>query len=128
MAKTRPRQCPAIISIDAVVLEWPTTNCDCFIMGVPVLSLTGSRHVSRVTTSQLHALDLDLLITSDRDQYVETAVRLASNMTLLSTVRQGLRERLLKSALMDYRGFTRQLETRYQEIWRAWCSDGTGAH
>ena len=26
------------------------------------------------------------------------------------------------SALMDYQGFTRQLETKYREIWRSWCA------
>ena len=111
------------LCLDSYPYNGTTTNCDSFIMGVPVITMTGTRHVSRVTTSQLHALDLDLLITSDRDQYVETAVRLSSNMTLLSTVRQGLRDRMLKSALMDYQGFTRQLETKYHEIWRDWCSD-----
>ena len=32
-------------------------------------------------------------------------------------------DRLPGSALMNYRGFTRQLESSYRDIWRAWCAD-----
>jgi len=92
-------------------------------MGVPVLTLTGDRHASRVTTSQLSSLGLDMLIAADRDQYVNTAVRLASDTALLNSIREGLRERLQESSLMDYQGFTRQLEEKYRDTWRSWCAE-----
>ena len=90
-------------------------------MGVPVLTMTGTRHASRVTTSQLRALDLDSLVARDRDHYVDIAVRLASDISMLNSIRQDLRSRLTDSALMDYQGFTRQLETKYRDTWRSWC-------
>jgi predicted O-linked N-acetylglucosamine transferase (SPINDLY family) len=111
------------LCLDSDPYNGTTTNCDSFIMGVPVLTLTGSRHASRVTTSQLSSLDLDMLIASDRQEYVEIAVRFALDMELLNGIRQGLRERLKDSALMDYQGFTRQLESKYREIWRSWCGE-----
>ena len=111
------------LCLDSYPYNGTTTNCDSFVMGVPVLTLTGSRHASRVTTSQLNSLGLDMLIASNSDQYIDKAVQLASDTALLNSVRQGLRERMQESALMDYQGFTRQLETKYREIWRSWCAE-----
>jgi len=111
------------LCLDSYPYNGTTTNCDSFVMGVPVLTLTGSRHASRVTTSQLNSLGLDMLIAADSDQYVDAAVRLASDTTLLNSMREGLRERFQGSALMDYQGFTRQLEGKYREIWHIWCEE-----
>ena len=111
------------LCLDSSPYNGTTTSCDSFVMGVPVLTLTGDRHASRVTTSQLSSLGLDMLIAADRDQYVNTAVRLASDTALLNSIREGLRERLQESALMDYQGFTRQLEEKYRDTWRSWCAE-----
>ena len=115
------------LCLDSYPYNGTTTNCDSFVMGVPVLTLTGSRHASRVTTSQLSSLGLDMLIATDSGEYVNTAVRLASDPALLNSIRVGLRERFQESALMDYQGFTRQLEAKYREIWRSWCAEHGGS-
>jgi predicted O-linked N-acetylglucosamine transferase (SPINDLY family) len=111
------------LCLDSTPYNGTTTSCDTLTMGVPVVTLAGSRHVSRVTASQLYSMGLDILVASHSDQYVDTAVRLASDMSKLSNLRAGLRERIQKSPLMDYRGFTRQLEKKYRDIWRLWCAD-----
>ena len=111
------------LCLDSYPYNGTTTNCDSFIMGVPVLTMTGTRHASRVSTSHLRTLGLDELIAADREQYVEIAVRLASDPNLLNSIRRDLSDRLPGSALMDYQGFTRQLESRFRDIWRAWCAD-----
>lgn len=109
------------LCLDSFPYNGTTTNCDSFVMGVPVVALAGDRHASRVTASQLHALGLGELAATDCDQYVDIAVQLASDMGKLGSIHQGLRERMQHSPLMDYRGFTRQLEDRYRDIWRQWC-------
>jgi predicted O-linked N-acetylglucosamine transferase (SPINDLY family) len=40
----------------------------------------------------------------------------------LRTLRAGMRDRLLRSPLMDHPGFTRELEGAYREVWRRWCA------
>lgn len=110
------------LCLDSYPYNGTTTNCDSFIMGVPVVTLTGNRHASRVTCSQLHAMGLGMLAAADSDQYVDIAVRLASDMDKLNSIRRGLRERMQNAPLMDYQGFTRQLEEKYREIWRQWCA------
>lgn len=110
------------LCLDSYPYNGTTTNGDSLVMGVPVLTLTGSRHASRVSTSQLNSIGLGTLAAKDSDQYVDIAVRLASDTAELNSIRQGLRERLLNSPLTDYQAFTHQLEAQYREIWRRWCS------
>ena len=111
------------LCLDSFPYNGTTTSCDSLVMGVPVVTLAGSRHVSRVTASQLQALDLGSLIANDVEQYVSIATELASNPGKLNDMRRELRERMQKSALMDYQGFTRQLEQKYRDIWRHWCAE-----
>ena len=110
------------LCLDSFPYNGTTTNCDSFVMGVPVVALAGDRHASRVTASQLNALGLGALAAADTDQYVDIAAQLGSDMAKLASIRQGLRERLLNSPLTDYAGFTRQLEDKYRDIWRQWCA------
>lgn len=110
------------LCLDSFPYNGTTTNCDSFIMGVPVVTLSGDRHANRVTASQLQALGLGMLTATGSEQYVDIAVQLASDLEKLGAIRHGLRERMQNSPLMDYPGFTRQLEERYREIWRQWCA------
>ncbi len=113
--------------VDLCLDSWPyngtTTTCDSLIMGVPVLCLAGDSHRSRVTASQLRAIGLHRqLVAADKAEYVKTAIRLASDHMMLNNLRQGLRERLVQSPLMDAKVFTRELENRYHMIWSKWCA------
>ena len=110
------------LCLDSYPYSGTTTTCDSLIMAVPVVTLAGSRHVSRVTASQLSSLGLHDLVADNGAQYVDIAVDLALNTAKLNDIRQDLRQRLQRSALMDYQGFTRQLEKKYRSIWRHWCA------
>jgi predicted O-linked N-acetylglucosamine transferase (SPINDLY family) len=62
------------------------------------------------------------LVAADRAEYVKMGIRLASDHMMLNNLRQGLRERVQQSPLMDANAFTRALEKRYRQIWAEWCS------
>jgi len=109
------------LCLDSFPYNGTTTTCDSLVMGVPVITLAGDRHASRVTASQMHALGLGALVAGDADQYVDIAAQLATDIEKLDGVRRGLRERMQASPLMDYEGFTRRLEETYRDIWRRWC-------
>jgi predicted O-linked N-acetylglucosamine transferase (SPINDLY family) len=112
------------IALDPFPYNGTTTNCDALWMGVPVITLAGRTHVARVGTSQLSNLGLPELIARSPDDYVRIAVQLAGDPERLQTLRQGLRQRMAASPLMDAARFTRHLEAAYRQMWKRWCEAG----
>ena len=90
-------------------------------MGVPVVTLAGDVHMSRVGATLLAAAGLDTLVASTPDDYVRIAVALASDAPRRARLRAAMREQLQASKLLDHTGFTRKLEAAYRDAWRAWC-------
>ena len=86
-------------------------------MGVPVITRRGDRWESLVGTSILQSLRRQDLIAEDRTDYVEKAVALAQDVDLLTALRFGLSEEVLKSRLCDTVAFTRDLETALHQCW-----------
>ena len=109
------------IALDTFPYHGTTTTCEALWMGVPVLSLCGDRHVSRVGASLLTRVGLTDWIAGDRDAYVEIAARHAGELGTLAQLRAGLRGTMRGSALCDAPGFTRDLEAAFRTMWQAWC-------
>ena len=109
------------IALDPFPYCGTTTSCDALWMGVPVITLQGDTHVSRVGTSQLSNLGYSEFIASNKEDYVAIAQRFASDLNCLKDIRSGLRQKMLASPLMDTPRFTRQLEFAYREVWSKWC-------
>lgn len=107
----------ADLLLDSFPYNGTTTNCDSYIMGVPVLTITGDSHVSRVTASQLTALGLPEFIAADRDDYIERAVDFARYPQILAELSHDLRARMQKSPLMDAPGLTAEVESLYLQSW-----------
>jgi protein O-GlcNAc transferase len=85
-------------------------------MGVPVVSLAGVTHASRVGVSILENVGLSELVALNTDQYVDTAVALIKNPARLQEYRYSLRERLRRSQLLDAVSFTTDLERVYRQM------------
>ena len=85
-------------------------------MGVPVITLSGNRHVSRVGASILTNINLTDFITYDSDTYIRKAVEIASNLDYLQTLRRELREKMLASKICDANSFAKDIENAYIEI------------
>lgn len=109
------------LTLDSFPYNGTTTNCESFVMGVPVLTRAGKDHRSRVGASQLTVLSLEELIATSEEEYVAKAVALAGDRARLAMLSESLREKMLSSPLMDAEGFTRELETVYRQIWITWC-------
>jgi len=112
----------ADISLDPFPFNGHTTTCDAIWMGVPVVMLAGRNYVSRFGGSVLRNVGLNSLIAETRQQYVDIAVQLASDVPALARLRSELRSRMAQSRLLDFQGFTRDVEQAYREMWRAWCA------
>lgn len=105
------------LALDPFPYNGTSGTCETLWMGVPVIALAGRTHVSRVGASILSALHLESLIAATAGEYVDIAVRLASAPGELAHLRAGMRERMLRSPLMDAPGFTRSLEEAYRWMW-----------
>lgn len=90
-------------------------------MGVPVMTLEGDRHASRVGASLMSAIGAPELIARTRDEYVEKGVALAGDAARRSAYHAGLRERLERSPLGDAPAFARRFEACLRGIWRDKC-------
>jgi len=91
-------------------------------MGVPVISLTGSTHASRVGCSLLTALGFPGWVARTPAEYMSLALKLCSEREQLSGLRSTLRDRMLASSIMDAKAFVHGLEGAYREAWRRWCA------
>jgi protein O-GlcNAc transferase len=110
------------VALDTFPYNGGTTTCEALWMGVPVVSLSGATHASRMGRSILSAVGLPELVGETPEQFVATAVALVRDRSKLAALRAGLRERMRASPLMDGRAFTGALEMAYRAAWRRWCT------
>lgn len=115
------------IALDTFPYNGTTTTCEALWMGVPVLTLAGDRHSARVGASLLASVGFPELVSRSVEEYVEAAVRLASDLGRLALLRNELRERMRASPLLDAGSFTRKLEAAYDAMWRRYL-DKQAAH
>jgi protein O-GlcNAc transferase len=112
------------VALDSYPMNGGTTTCESLWMGVPVVTLKGSTFGSRAGCSLLTAAGFPQWITDSPAEFLQTAAALARDADGRASLRQGMRDALRHSALMDAAGFTRDLEALYREAWRAWCASG----
>jgi predicted O-linked N-acetylglucosamine transferase (SPINDLY family) len=101
------------IHLDSFPYNGTTTTVESLRQGVPVITLKGDSHRSRVGYSLLSQVGLKKLVASTEDQYVSLAVQLAEDPEALQELKETLRERVNDSLLMEPKAFTRKLETAF---------------
>lgn len=111
------RHVHADLFLDTTPYNAGTTANDALFMGVPVLTCAGESLASRVAGSQLRALGLPELVTTDLRAYEALALSLAHHPERL----HGLRERLARNRqsypLFDMERFSRALDDRLHWAW-----------
>lgn len=98
------------IALDTYPYHGTTTTCEALWMGVPVVTLAGTTHLSRVGVSFLSAAGINELIAKNPDEYVSLASELAAERQRLIYLRENLRSMMALSPLMDAKGFTLEWE------------------
>lgn len=109
------------IALDPFPFSGGTTSAESLWMGVPVLTLTGDRFVSRQGVGLLMNAGLPEWIARDADDYVARAVASAGDLRQLAVLRQELRQRVLASALFDAPRFAGHFEAALRGMWTHWC-------
>ncbi len=106
------------IALDPFPYNGTTTTCEALWMGVPVITLAGATHGSRVSASLLTHLGRPEWIASSETEYIEKCAGLASDLPRLAEWRAGQREQMRRSPLCDAARFTANLEAAFREMWR----------
>ena len=129
------------ISVDTFPYAGTTTSCEALYMGVPVITYQRRRpslHAHNVGATLLSRIGVGeegsasgggggqqgvgrMLIAGSEAEYVELAVRLASDVPALQKLRQGLREQMLQSSVCRGKQFVEELEKTYRKAWEAYC-------
>lgn len=109
------------VALDTFPYNGGLTTCEALYMGVPVVTLAGKSHGSRFGASILANADVSELIARNPMEYVKKAVQLGKRKELIAGYHAGLREHMLKSALMDSRQYMKEIEECYREAWRIYC-------
>ena len=105
------------LALETFPYHGTTTTCDALYMGVPVLTLAGEMHHSRVGVSLLTNVGLPELVAQSADEFVRRAVELAGAPAKLGEMRKGLRARMVASPLMNEAQFARQFEEALEAMW-----------
>jgi len=114
------------IALDAFPYNGTTTSCEALWMGVPVLSLAGNRHASRVGLDILSRVGLADLVAHGTDEFIRLAIELSLNHARLRQLRSGMRQRMRDSTLMDAAAMGRHLGSAIREMWLAFCATAEG--
>ena len=107
----------ADLFIDTLPYNAHTTASDALWAGLPVLTCMGECFASRVAASLLNAIELPELITTTQEQYVATAIELATNPAKLKEIKQKLERNRLTTALFDSPQFTKHIEAAFTQMY-----------
>ncbi|WP_223247410.1 tetratricopeptide repeat protein [Sulfuriferula sp. AH1] len=108
------------IALDPFPYTGGTTSVESLWMGVPVLTLTGASFLSRQGVGILMNAGLPEWVATGKDDYVRRAALLTGDLQRLSALRNGLRQRLQMSPIMDARRFAIHFESAVRSMWEAW--------
>ncbi|MES1207363.1 MAG: tetratricopeptide repeat protein, partial [Pseudomonadota bacterium] len=111
------------IGLDPFPYNGTTTTCEALWMGVPVVTLRGRAHAGRVGASILSRIGGDAWIADTLESYRRIAVELAGDRDTLAGIREGLRDHVAASPLVDAAVIARDIESAYRQMWRLWCEE-----
>jgi len=109
------------IALDTYPYNGTTTTCQALLMGVPVITLVGQCHASRVGMDILSRLDMQFFAAKSPEEYVKKAVALSAKPESLAKIRETMRKRLAASPLCNYELISNDIENAYRKMWHDYC-------
>jgi len=111
------------VALDTAPYHGTTTTCEALWMGVPVVTLRGDRHSSRVGASLLAAAGHPEWIADSPAEYVRIAAGLAADASGRAAARTGLRRDLARGPLLDHPGQAARFGAALRGFWARWCGE-----
>ena len=104
------------ITLDTFPWNGHMTTLNSLWMGVPVLTLIGDSRPARMGLSLLSSIGLDEFAVKTKSEFIEKVLKLNADFDLLDQIRQGMRERMRLSPLMDCAQYVAKLEAEYERM------------
>jgi predicted O-linked N-acetylglucosamine transferase (SPINDLY family) len=124
IATTHPEHMQTYQQADLILDPFPHTGgvvaLEQLYMGVPLVTLYGTQPSGRNTSSILTAMGKTDWIAKTREEYVQIAVKMASDIPMLTRVRKTLRDDFLTSPVVA--GYAQKVEQAYKEMWAKWVA------
>ncbi|MBF0381105.1 MAG: tetratricopeptide repeat protein [Magnetococcales bacterium] len=109
------------LALDTLPYSGGLTTFEALLMGVPVVTTYGATFAGRHASSILHNAGLAQLVTDSLDEYINVVENIINNPQQLKNLKNGLRQRLLNSAMCDYNKFSTDLGQQLRDAWIKWC-------
>ena len=105
------------IALDPIPNGGCTTTCEALWMGVPTVTLAGSRYVSRMSTAVLSGAGLNDWIALTHQEYVRLATEHAIRVSELRNNRSLWRNAIKNSSLGDPLDLLHHLESSFTDVY-----------
>lgn len=105
------------VALDTYPYGGTTTTCEALHMGVPVVTLAGRTHASRVGQSLLTRIGRSAWVAHDGREFVRIAAGLAKDRPGLDRLRSSLRAEMQASPLMDEPAFAQAMGSAFESMW-----------
>jgi predicted O-linked N-acetylglucosamine transferase (SPINDLY family) len=106
------------IALDTFPYNGVTTTFEALWKGVPVLVLKGYNFNSRCGESIIKNANLEFLLSSNEDEYIEKAVYLSKNIEKLENERKKIYNKILNTPLFDSKKFSSNLKDELLKIYK----------
>jgi predicted O-linked N-acetylglucosamine transferase (SPINDLY family) len=111
----------ADVVLDTFPYNGATTTMEVLWMGIPLVTWVGESFSSRNSYTMLVNAGVEAGIAWSAEEYVAWGVKLGRDGELRQQVRDQLWRSRRTSPLWDGKGFARQMEAAYQQMWQIFC-------
>jgi protein O-GlcNAc transferase len=105
------------IALDPFPYGGGTTTHETLMLSVPLVTLTGNKIASRLSSGILEFAGFPELITSNKDEYINKLVDLAKDPERIVNYKKNIREKYLNSAAADMKKFSTEFFKALQNLW-----------
>ena len=112
------RICNIDIALDTRIYNGHTTSIEMIQSGIPLVTLEGNHFASRVSSSLLHALGIEELISKNIDDYKDIVSNLINDDNARDSLKSKIHHQLSESKLMDTNFFVRSFEDTIFRIFK----------
>ena len=110
------------IALDTFPYNGTTTTMESLLMGVPVVTMQGSVHRGRVSSSLLINAGLPEYVAHSPEEFVKIASEAAKNIQAIRKGKKAMRDQVKASPLMDTKSYAKKMGAFMEKAWRDYCA------